>query len=322
MRYLLLVGVLLSMDVFAVDINQLMAQPGSPSGGSAFPPPGPYSTKQQFLAAVVSGDVERLLQRIDFGDEEKQISNSVLNVLKNDYGLVMIGDKKAFWRDDCLRMSQTAVPHELAEFSAYRLDKTQSQALAKFQSIQKNLEQSCTQGYGPQAIGAIKSFLQDYSDAFDGYIVQLAQQREAERKAATAAAAQREVENARDASQRAAEQTKQQAEGAALAAEKAARKNKLDACLVSNDYKLLQAAQSVETGEAMISAGNEALEHDDEVAKTSGVTNLGVRRDAGERIVAGKGLVESSFSDYRSLGGTASDPSDVHPGADPCEQYR
>ena len=331
MRYLLLIGLALSTEAIAVDINQLMANDPQPQQAALFPPPGPFPTKKALLGAVSSGEFRRAFVSVD-DPKAGQVWYSVLNVLQNDYGLRKIADKKTYENDYCLDNSEFLGLRELVSLADYRLDSSNEGSRAYFQEMQKALEGWCDgvsnslplpySPYGSQFLSSFKRFLQDYSDAIDVYIALLEQQRQVAEKAAAQAAAQREVDQARKAARLAEEQSKEKAEIDARTTEREARKKHLDACLASTSYKLLQASWRVEQGVRMVKSGQAAIDHDDEVEKVSGTVNLDVRHQAGESIVSGKKLVAESFADYKNLGGNASAPENLRAGPDPCEQYR
>ena len=128
--------------------------------------------------------------------------------------------------------------------------------------------------------------------------------------------------NAKVASIQAEEEMRAAAVRGAIAAQEKVREQKLQEILASPAYKIWQTSLQIEEGQRMIKTGQQVLGYDDAVKRESGVVDLSIRRAAGERVVAGKRLVEQAFSTYKQLGGTARTPDDVRAGPDPAQEYR
>ena len=184
---------------------------------------------------------------------------------------------------------------------------------------------------------AFDSFAKDYARTLREYIAskkereeqQIAAETERQRQADMATQKAQEerrqsmaVANAKAASMRAEEDTRAAAVAEAMAAQAKVHEQKLQEVLASPAYKIWQVSLQIEEGQRMIKTGQQVLGYDDAVKRESGVVDLSIRRAAGERVVAGKRLVEQAFSTYKQLGGTARTPDDVRAGPDPAQEYR
>ncbi|MEQ1858435.1 MAG: hypothetical protein ABMA13_00710 [Chthoniobacteraceae bacterium] len=151
------------------------------------------------------------------------------------------------------------------------------------------------------------------------------QQREADlsvQRMSETAAQKKAVVDAQAASKRAEDDARALAVQGAMQAQAEVRKKKLEAMLASPAYKLWRASLQVEEGIRLITKGRSELAAQTAVERESGVVDLAARRAAGERVYAGKRLVEQAFESYLQLGGEAATPEEVKAGADPAAEYR
>ena len=128
--------------------------------------------------------------------------------------------------------------------------------------------------------------------------------------------------NAKAASIKAEEDVRADAVRGAIAAQEKVRDQKLHEVLDSPDYRIWQVSLQIEEGLRFVEKTKQILDKDDAIQRESGVTDLFMRRTAGERIVAGKALIEKAFATYKQLGGKERKPEDVKAGPDPARDYR
>lgn len=141
-------------------------------------------------------------------------------------------------------------------------------------------------------------------------------------RAGEEAAQRKAVADAQAASRKMEDQIRSTATQQAMQAQADAKKMKLAEVQASKPYKLWEVSLQVEQGVRMIEEGEKQLAIEDRIEKESGVSDLAARRNAGERVAAGKLLTERAFRAYQELGGTAPTPQEVKAGADPAAEYR
>lgn len=286
-----------------------------------------YSTSAAFLSATRSGEIPEALQNSDIiSPVFEAVGQSVIAILRNEYRV-----PKPDSGNDIASICGWA----LSALTKYELAGGQGDELAStFQERRKQLSDG--QG-GPRFLEAFDSLSKNYARAVKESIVlkqevqerRLAAEAEKQRQAdmATQKAQQERrqtmaVANAKAASIRAEEDMRATAVAEAMAAQAKIHEQKLQEVLASPAYKIWQVSLQLEEGMRIIATGQRILDHDDAVQRESGVVDLSARRAAGERIVAGKRLVDPAFATYKQLGGTALTPGEVRAGSDPAKEYR
>lgn len=137
-----------------------------------------------------------------------------------------------------------------------------------------------------------------------------------------AAGQKKAMADAQAASKRAEDETRAAAVQQAMTAQAEVKRKKLQEVVESPAYKLWEASVRVEEGMRLIDGGQKELASETAIERESGVVNLTKRRAAGERVAAGKLLVDEAFEAFRSLGGEAVTPEEVKAGPDPAAEYR
>lgn len=300
--------------------------------------PGSYSTAQALFDATRSGEVVKKLRGGDLR-YQSNLGKSVLLILQKEYKLDpqrMLGN--ASGHEDVFgwltqRLTDFEFPggkKEIAETFQRQLNDLfggpNAPGSYRFDDRKFDDSRAIFNKFAGQYVAAVKAYIAATQRNEEQRQNELAkQQHEAamqERLAAQERSKQKEMSDARLASQQAEDDIKAKAVASALDKAKEARKQKLSEILTSPAYKQWEAALVVQQGEKMISNAQNVLDHDDAVQRESGVTNLSERRAAGEQMVAGKSLVETAFGDYKKLGGKAITPKDVVAGPDPAADYR
>jgi hypothetical protein len=182
----------------------------------------------------------------------------------------------------------------------------------------------------PDVKMALDNFLKEYLKNLQEYVdekrhakeLQQASLEATQRQADAERQSREESENAKAAAEKEAIAVQERAASDARAAVREARQKKLDEILASPAYKIYLSALKIEEGEKLIHQAQAALNYDDKVTENSSVTDLTLRRGAGEDMEAGKKIVEDEFPIYKKLGGTAATPDEVHAGPDPAADYR
>ena len=288
------------------------------------PPPKPdshaaykkYTTSAALFDATRNGEFLELIG--NFHGDFNGIIQMVLGIFRNDHRYANITQSQA---SEGAQLLETLTRYELAD------EKRKADIEREFGVMHKRLYDFQEE---PRFITALDSFLKDYTKAVKGHI---GIKNEAEAKKMAAAATTRAAEeakeqqaiaatNARLASMKAEEEMRATAVRGAIAGQEKIREQKLQEALASSAYKIWQVSLQVEEGLRLVENAKQILSKDDAVRRESGVTDLSMRRTAGERIVAGKTLVEQAFATYKKLGGEARKPEDVKAGADPARDYR
>lgn len=303
------------------------------------PPPPPkadpkaaynnYKTSAAFLKATRSGEIPELIKTLGYEtvSMDGDIGAPVVAILQREY---RASDPKG------------ALPHyewwckkAITFLTKYELEGGGDDKLAAdFQEAREHLSHGVA---GPGFKEAFDSFAKDYAKNLREYIAskkereeqRLAAETEKQRQADMAAQKDQlerrqtmAAANAKAASIRAEEELRMAAVKEAITAQEKVREQKLQEVLDSPNYRIWQVSLQIEEGLRMVEQGKQIIGKDDAIGRESGVVDLSIRRAAGERIVAGKTLVEKAFTAYKQLGGKAGKPEDVKAGADPARDYR
>ena len=289
-----------------------------------------WPTPQAFLEATRSGEIPELVLSDKRGDREA-VGRSVRAILQTEA------------KSDLSELRSDApqtMGFLLMYVTEYELSGQKEERWAKEFSHQIGGLTGGGPKYEPSKLEiheAFTSFAKDYAVAVREYI-NSKKQREDEREVAEStrqrkealAQAQMEEERlkikeaaeAKVASEQAEQDARLSSVKKAMDEQTEARKQKIKEVESSDAYQLWLASLRIEEGLRMISAGNAGLAKDDAIQRESGVSDLAVRRQAGDQIVAGKQMVEKAFATYRELGGTAPTPEEVKAGPDPAAEYR
>ncbi len=285
-----------------------------------------YTTSAALLAATKSGEVPDAIKDWSQTRNTEAIGRSVIAILQKEYHVPPTG-----LRYDTPSLCGLILSNATKYVQGGEKDQ---ELAATFQRNRKGLSDGLR---NPQFMQAFDLLTKNYMLAVKESISlkqqadtrllaaeseKLRQANSAQQKMDDARRTEEAAEVAKLASKRAEDETRTAASKAAMQARATARKQKLEEILRSSPYKLWQASLEVEEGMRMIASGQRVLDHDDAVKRESGVTDLTARRAAGERVVAGKELVQNSFRKYQQLGGTASTPAEVRAGDDPAKEYR
>ena len=281
-----------------------------------------YPTSAAILAATRSGEILELFTGSPHQNEMDALGRSVLNILRDEY---RVPTKN-------LNVSVFGIGLLLFNIAKYELGAQKNQQMAAtFQHNRKMLEEA---GKNPKLMEALDLFLKDYARAVRESIYlkqgirlspEAEKQRQADRVEQKAQDERRQamaVADAQEASIRAEEERRAAVTRTAMQAQEKAKDQKLQEVLASPAYKIWQVSLQIEEGLRMVEQGKQILAKDDAIERESGVTDKLMRRTAGERIVAGKTLVEQAFATYQQLGGKARKPEDIKAGTDPARDYR
>jgi len=285
-----------------------------------FTPPSPktnpnaefteYKTSAEFLKATRSGEVPKKIQNLR-GDY-RDLGRLVSDILQNDYNYPnRYPHKFSDQASSGSQLLEAVTRYELAEG-----EKRKAEIEREFGVMHKRLYDFQED---PKFINALDLFLKDYTRSLREHIA--AKKKRDEQQLAAETERQRQADS-KAASTRAEEETRSAAVAEAMSAQARVREQKLHEVLNSTAYKLWQASLQIEEGLRMVAKGQGVLDHEDAVQRESGVVDLSARRTAGERIVAGKSLVEQAFATYKQLKGTARTPDEVRAGPDPAQEYR
>ncbi|MGB0218816.1 MAG: hypothetical protein ACPGJF_05740 [Sinimarinibacterium flocculans] len=181
---------------------------------------------------------------------------------------------------------------------------------------------------GGAIVNGLSAFLADVGVAVRNYNERIAQAQSEQRQAAEQAARAEKEERDRQWAEEERRRNEASARSEALARERRAEaeaKNEalhaaLQGCRQTASYRTFVAATSVQRGIRMVAEGKRTLEREEAIEKASGgVSNLFVRREAGEKIVAGNSIVEQGWAEYKALGGTADKPESIAVTDSPCK---
>ncbi len=287
-----------------------------------------YETSAAFLKATRSGEIPELIKTLGYETEslDGDIGVPVVAILRKEYRVI---DPKG-----ALSHYEWWCKKAITFLTAYELDGNDEKRVVAFQDAREHMSHGDA---GAGFVVAFDSFAKDYSKSVRE---NLANKKKAEQeqgqtmavanaKAATALAEEDAKQyqtmaatRAKAASIQAEEETKAAAIRGAIAAQEKIREQKLKDALDSPPYKIWQVSLQIEAGLRMVEEAKQILGKDDAVVRESGVTDLVMRRAAGERVVAGKTLVEQAFATYKQLGGKALKPEDVRATEDPAMKYR
>lgn len=278
-----------------------------------------YPTKAELLAATKSGEIiESINEKFDV------IGDSVVAILKDEYQVRL---------DFPLPSVPVGILFKYT--TKYELGARQDARLAE--TCASSRRDVLASGYGSAALtNALKSLSEEYVKAVREYAArkqkeqdkqEVEQAAETLRQKRADIAAQQEQDKrdrakaegkAQLARQIEEEEMRAKLAKEALDAEAKAREQKRMEIMATPAYRLWKSAVGVEEGLKMVRSGRDILEHDNQVAKESGVTDLAKRKHGGELIVAGKRAVDRAFAEYQRLGGAALTPEDVHAGPNPA----
>ena len=319
------VVLLIGAQLHAADLFSTPAKDNAVEGAT-------FTSVTALLDATRSGDIPRMLTSKDLsaqGRFKSGVGASVLSILQTQNVI-----QKGSIRHDTASMIgflfENVSIHELSG---------QSDEFAT-ESFRRNWKAFCDYhrvNENPRLRDALDSILKQYSQAVKESMIltkerddrRVAEAMETQRKSDVAVqkmsetvAQRKAVSDSQAASARAVDQARADAVTQAMQAQANDKKKKLDEVLASNAYKLWEASLRVEQGIELIETGEKELTNEARIEKESGVSDLTARRAAGERVAAGKLLVERSFGAYRELGGKAATPKDVKAGSDPAGEYR
>ena len=280
-----------------------------------------FKTKAEFLSETKDGKIPEALLN-DF--KRGPIGDAVIELLQREYRV----DAKELRRDAGLMCGLL-----LSNLTKYEIENHEKGTLKSFQY---NHEQWSKEVPGPflkafdelaiEFAQAVRVSVGAKKEAEDAHAAMLADK---QRKIATSDIMAEEeklkrkaVADAQAASLNAVDEIKASARKKAMEAQAKIRERMLAEMLASDTYKLWEAALQVEQGVQMVANARRILNYDGAVSKESGVTDLAARRRAGEEMVAGKALIEMSFSSYKKLGGRAVTPSEIVAGPDPARELR
>ena len=288
-----------------------------------------YETSAAFFKATRSGEIPQLIKSSGYETItlDGDIGAPVVAILQREYRITDPKGALTHYEWNCKKAITFLTKYELEGEMDEKL-------IAAYQKARENLSHGES---GPGFIEAFDSFAKDYAKNIKEYIAnkkefeeqRLASETENQRQADMAAQKGQEerrqamaAANAKAASIRAEEELRMAATKEAIATQEKIREQKLREVLDSPAYKIWQVSLKIEEGLRMVEQGKQIIGKDDAIGRESGVTDLSIRRAAGERIVAGKGLVEKAFVTYKQLGGTAGRPEGVKAGSDPARDYR
>ena len=298
-----------------------------------------YPTSNDFLEATRNSEIPDQIEKSDFMENQKIIGSSVMNILLNEYKapmpvnvhsdanyyckmysanvFVLITGYELSGRTNELLQRQLQNEHEA--FSQYvgndefmkAFDRlANAYAIAVRTSVTLKQE-AAAKNINDEADKRRQADLAEQQRLMDQ--LKANQQKEIEQKQMA------EAEHAKAESKLEEDRLRTEAVKAAMDAEIAAREQKRKEIMASPAYKLWISALQIEEGLKMVREAKQILERQAAIEHESNVADLTARRSAGERIVAGKQLVKSSFASYKELGGTALTPEEVHAGPNPVD---
>ena len=235
-----------------------------------------YATLAELLAATKSGVVSEMLLE---GHGEVVIGKSVITILQKEYG-IQIKEPRNDLALECGLLLSNLTQYEV---------KNHDEGAADAYKHTRNL---LSQEVPDKFMKAFDQLAMDYAKSVREYMVlkkggeeaHTADMAEKQRKIA---AGEKEAEQDRKskkaladaliASRNAADEVKTAAGKEAMEAQMKLHKQKLDAILGSDAYKLWEAALQVEQGQQMITKAKKVLDYDAAVKGESGVTDLAAR---------------------------------------------
>lgn len=100
------------------------------------------------------------------------------------------------------------------------------------------------------------------------------------------------------------------------------RQKKLTACQETREFKFYEVSEAVSGGIDAIAQAKDELKQQHKISAVSGVRDLYVERQIGERIVIAQDDIREAWPKYKGMGGKASSPAKVPRGInDPCDQF-
>lgn len=272
----------------------------------------PYTTSAAFFADTKNGKIPEQLSNNSADPRcylmDQPLGRSILAIIEKESSVK--------WND--IGQDKAGTCGEILQYlSNYEMTNHDPGAAQRFKDYRKRLD-------APQDFKlAFDNFLKEYAGITQAYLdakqhAIAARQHEANAEEQ----AQEDVANAQAAAEKEATDMQEEVADKARAAVREARQKKLDAILASPAYQIYLSALKIEEGEKLINKAQTALNYDDKVTANSGVSDLALRRSAGEEMEAGKKIVDDEFPSYQKLGGTATTPADVHAGPDPGADYR
>jgi hypothetical protein len=299
-----------------------------------------YSDAASFFAATRSGEIPgALLEGSDLSPATaKRIGNSVKSVLSADYGVPADRMRAGTGIDVMLAYAMRHLT--IFETTGDEAGPTKERAKSNFQ---KQLDEVFgregdrqNETFGDSR-AAFTKFARDYSKALQEHLVAAEKSRQdqrladderrrreqaEERKVQEQMRLQQEAVDAKIASEAEAERIRLDAEREITELQAAEKQRKLEEVLASREYQLWSQSLRVQQARQMIQEAQQIMNHESAVSAESGVKDLAQLRTAGERMVAGKALLQQAFAAYRQLGGTAATSAEVEVGPDPAAPYR
>jgi hypothetical protein len=300
----------------------------------------PYANAASFLAATRSGEIPgALLEGSDLSlATAKRIGNSVKSVLFADYGVP--ADRIRAGTGIDIMLAYTMRHLTIYETDGGEAGPAKERARSDFQ---KQLDEVFgregdrqNETFGDSR-AAFTRFAKDYSKALQEHVVATEKSRQEqrladhergrreqaeERKVQEQIRLQQEAVDAKIASEAEAERIRLDAEREIKELQAAEKQRQLNEVLASQEYQLWRQSLRVQQARQMIQEAQQIMDHERAVSAESGVEDLAQLRRAGERMVAGKALLQKAFTGYRQLGGTAATAAEVEVGPDPAAPYR